>query len=167
MKKQVVIAGWGQVTQPKAQTANLCNPLGLMVAAALKAGKVTGMVDTLRKLDGIMVVRPLSAHYPSAARQLAEKIGASPRFTIVSKIGGNSPQSMVNKAAGMIARGELETVLIAGAEAYYPRGDKRAPSGTTTETIPSGALNWRSTTGFISRSTGSPFLKPLSGPRPA
>jgi acetyl-CoA C-acetyltransferase len=129
MKKQVVIAGWGQVTQPKTQTANLCNPLGLMAAAALKSGKVTGMPDTLCKLDGIMVVRPLSAHYPSAAEQLAEKIGASPRFTIVSKIGGNSPQSMVNKAAGMIARGELETVLIAGAEAYYPRGDKRAPSG--------------------------------------
>ncbi len=129
MKNQVVIAGWGQVTQPKEQAENLCDPLGLMAAAALKAGKVTGMPDTLRNLDGILVVRPLSAHYPSVAAQLAEKIGASPRFTAVSKIGGNSPQSMVNQAAGMIARGELETILIAGAEAYYPRGTQPAPAG--------------------------------------
>ncbi len=131
MKPQVIITGWGQVTQPKEQVADLRDPLGLMAAAALRAGQVTGMHDTLRKLDGIMVVRPLSAHYPAAAAQLAEKIGASPRFTAVSKIGGNSPQSMVNQAAGMIARGELETVLIAGAEAYYPRGVKPAPSGNT------------------------------------
>jgi len=129
MKTQVVIAGWGQITQPKEQTENLCDPLDLMVAAALKAGEVTGMRNTLRHLDGIMVVRPLSAHYPSAAAQLAEKIGASPRFTAVSKIGGNSPQSMVNQAAGMIARGELATILIAGAEAYYPRGDQPPPAG--------------------------------------
>ncbi len=129
MKTQVVIAGWGQVTQPKEQFENLCDPLGLMAAAALKSGEVTGMPAILRNLDGIMVVRPLSAHYPSAAMQLAEKICASPRFTAVSKIGGNSPQLMVNQAAGMIARGELDTVLIAGSEAYYPRGDKQASSG--------------------------------------
>ena len=131
MKKKVVIAGWGQVTQSKAQTANLCDPLGLMAASALKAGETAGVPDILHKLDGIMVVRPLSVHYPSAAAQLAEKIGATPRFTSVSKIGGNSPQSMVNQAAGMIARGELETILIAGAEAYYPRGDRQASSGNT------------------------------------
>lgn len=129
MKPQVIIAGWGQVTQPKTQTENLCDPLGLMAAAAVKAGKVVGRRDPLRHLDGIMVVRPLSAHYPSAAAQLAEKIGASPRYTTVSKIGGNSPQSMVNQAAGMIARGELDTLLIAGAEAYYPRDDPPAPPG--------------------------------------
>jgi len=128
---RVTVVGWGQITQPKEQTKNILDPLGLMAAASLKAGEVTGAHNVLRHLDGIMVVRPLSAHYESAAEQLAEKIGASPRFTVVSKIGGNSPQSMVNKAAGMIARGELETVLIAGAEAYYPRGDKRAPSGNT------------------------------------
>lgn len=129
MRTQVVIAGWGQVTQPKTQTENLCDPLGLMAAAAAKAGRVAGRRAALHHLDGIMVVRPLSAHYPAAAAQLAEKIGASPRFTAVSKIGGNSPQSMVNQAAGMIARGELDTILIAGAEAYYPRDGQPAPAG--------------------------------------
>ncbi len=127
--KSIVVAGWGQVTQPKTQTEYLLDPLGLMAAAAEKAGAVTGTRESLHRLDGIMVVRPMSAHYPSAAAQLAEKIGASPRFSAVSKIGGNSPQSMVNQAAGMIARGELESVLIVGAEAYYPRGAEPALSG--------------------------------------
>ena len=36
---------------------------------------------------------------------------------------------MVNQAAGMIARRELETILIAGAEAYYPRGNQPALAG--------------------------------------
>ncbi len=121
MKTSVVITGWGQVTQPKRKTTDILDPLGLMAAAALKADTMTAAGNRLRHLDGIMVVRPLSAHYESAAAQLADRIGAAPRFTLVSKIGGNSPQSMVNQAAGMIARGELDSVLIAGAEAYYPR----------------------------------------------
>ena len=129
MNKTVAIAGWGQVTQPKEQVKNLCDPLGLMAAAARKASEVTGAKDVLRNLDGIMVVRPLSAHYPDAAKQLAVNIEAAPRFKSVSIIGGNSPQSLVNQAAGMISRGELESVLIAGAEAYYPRGAKRTSSG--------------------------------------
>lgn len=129
MKPQVIVAGWGQVTQPKEQVADLRDPLGLMAAAAEKAGEVTGTRAILHRLDGIMVVRPLSAHYPDAAAQLAERIGAAPRFATVSKIGGNSPQLMVNQAAGMLARGELETVLITGAEAYYPRTGKPPSSG--------------------------------------
>ncbi len=58
MTTQVVIAGWGQVTQPKEQTEKLCDPLGLMAASAVKAGDVAGIRDSLQKLDGIMVVRP-------------------------------------------------------------------------------------------------------------
>jgi len=129
MKTQVVIAGWGQVTQPKNQVNNICDPLGLMAAAAQKAAASAGTHSILHQLDGIMVVRPMSTHYPDAAGQLAAEIGAAPRFTVVSKIGGNSPQSLVNQAAGMLARGELETILIAGAEAYYPRAGKPVSSG--------------------------------------
>jgi len=129
MKVQVVIAGWGQVIQPKEQVENLTDPLGLMAAAAQKAAESAGTRGILPRLDGIMVVRPMSTHYPDAAGQLAAEIGAAPRFTAVSKIGGNSPQSLVNRAAGMLARGELETVLIAGAEAYYPRAGRPLFSG--------------------------------------
>lgn len=129
MKTQVVITGWGQVTQSKEQTNDLNDPLGLMAAAAQKAAESAGKRGILHHLDGIMVVRPMSAHYPSAADQLAAKIGATPRFKAVSKIGGNSSQSLVNQAAGMLARGELESVLVTGAEAYYPRGTMPSTPG--------------------------------------
>lgn len=121
MNNKVVIAGWGQITQPKEQTENLLDPLGLMTAASQQAADIAGSSDILKNINGVMVVRVMSRHIPEAARQLSDKIGASPRFTYVSGIGGNSPQSMINKAAGMIARGELDSVLIAGGETYYPR----------------------------------------------
>lgn len=124
MTKKVIVAGWGQITQGKEQKENLLDTLGLMAEASLAATETAGSPDILKKLDGLMVVRPLSTHYPSLAKQLSEKIGSDPRFTMISKIGGNSPQSLVNKAAGMIARGELESVLITGAETYYPRNKK-------------------------------------------
>jgi acetyl-CoA C-acetyltransferase len=67
----------------------------------------------------------LSRHISGAAERLSATIGASPRFTAVSGIGGNSPQAMVSTAAAMIARGELDSVLIAGGETYYPRAKRR------------------------------------------
>jgi acetyl-CoA C-acetyltransferase len=124
MNRKVVITGWGQITQPKEQAENLLDPLGLMVAASQRAAEIAGSSDILKNLDGIMVVRVMSRNIPSAAKRLAEAIGVSPRFTLVSGIGGNSPQSMVNKASGMIARGELDSVLIAGGETYYPRNEE-------------------------------------------
>ncbi|HHC24306.1 MAG TPA: hypothetical protein ENK58_02660 [Desulfobacterales bacterium] len=138
MKNRVVIAGWGQITQGKEQTENILDPLELMTEVSLRAGDEARSADILRNLDGVMVVRVLSKYYASAARQLAEKIGATPRFASVSNIGGNSPQLLVNKAAGMIARRELETVLIAGAEAYYPRGGKKEPENALFQGVPDG-----------------------------
>jgi acetyl-CoA C-acetyltransferase len=129
MNRKVFITGWGQITQPKEQTDHLLDPLGLMAEAARKAVDAIGATDILAKIDGIMVIRVMSRHVPSAAKQLAEKIGASPRYTTVSGIGGNSPQSMINKAAGMIARGEIDSVLIAGGETYYPRDKNGSDDG--------------------------------------
>jgi acetyl-CoA C-acetyltransferase len=121
MEKKVVIAGWGQVTQGREQKEKILDPLGLMTKAAYRAAQSAGDANILKKIDGIMAVRVLSTFYSGTADLLSRKIGASSRYKLVSRIGGNSPQSLVNKAAGMIARGELDTVLIAGAEAYYPR----------------------------------------------
>lgn len=45
---------------------------------------------------------------------------------MTSSIGGNSPQTLINKAAGMIARGELDSVLVAGAEAYRSQNRKKS-----------------------------------------
>ena len=128
MNRNVVIAGWGQIKQPKEQTEHLLDPVGLMADASKKAAETAGAPDLLTKLDGIMVVRVMSHSVPKAAEQLADKLNASPKLTVVSSIGGNSPQLFVNKAAGMIARGELDSVLIAGGEVYYPRENKKKKS---------------------------------------
>lgn len=120
----VVVAGWGQITQPRHQAHDLKDPLGLMAEAARRSSDQTGSRGLLKHLGGIMVVRPLSRYYPDPAAQLAQALGASPRFRHVSGIGGNSPQTLINQAAGMIAGRELDSVLIAGAEAYVPREPK-------------------------------------------
>lgn len=121
MNRHVAIAGWGQVIQPKHQASDIESPLGLMARAAREAALRTGQRDLLEKVDGVMVVRIMSRHYDAPDRQLAERLGIRPVFSMVSTIGGNSPQLLVNRAAGLIARGELRSVLIAGAETYCPR----------------------------------------------
>lgn len=119
--RRVVVAGWGQVVQPKESKTDIKDPLGLMVQASVRAAELTTSRRTLIDLDGIMVVRTVSRHYTDPEKQLADQIGASPRFSMVSDIGGNSPQTLINQAAGMIARNELDSMLIAGAEAYVQR----------------------------------------------
>jgi len=121
MKRNVVVAGWGQVTQPKFLKDQAKDPMGLMAQASLKAAMELADPRALSRVDGIMVVRSLSAHYPAPAAELATLIAAHPKFMYVSKIGGNSPQTLVNKAAALIARNELDSVLVVGAEAYVQR----------------------------------------------
>ena len=135
MKTDVVAAGWGQVTQPKIKDPNGNNsgrkdPMGLMAEAARSAAASLPDPDLLKKTDGVLVVKSLSAYYTDPAAALSRNLGLTPSVTFESKIGGNSPQTLINRAAGMIARKELNMVLIAGAEAYVPaEPDKPAPAG--------------------------------------
>ncbi|NOX34915.1 MAG: hypothetical protein GXP56_14505 [Deltaproteobacteria bacterium] len=122
MERKVVVAGWGQIIQPKKLKTAAQDPLGLMSLAAGRSAEMMASSSVLANLDGIMVVKTLSRHYRSCAKQLALSLGATPKFTHVSGIGGNSPQTLINMAAGKIARNELDSVLIAGAEAYVQRG---------------------------------------------
>jgi len=122
MKRRVILAGWGQVTQSKhAEEELIHDPLGLMAEASFKAFEMTESFDSSRNLDAVMVVKVMSRYYEAADRALADKMSLAPRFSTTSHIGGNSPQTLINRAAGMIARGELESVLITGAETYYQR----------------------------------------------
>ncbi len=120
MHQKIVVSGWGQITQRKEVIGKIHDPLGLMAIAAGQAQE-KHRFDVLKNIDGIMTVMTISRYYPDAAKQLAELIKATPRFTHTSGIGGDSPQNLINRAAGMISRGELDTILIAGAETYYPR----------------------------------------------
>lgn len=120
MSEHIVIAGWGQVTQPKHAQPPWLDPLDMMEQAAREAGALAGP-GVLAAIDGILVVRPQSRNLVAPADELARRLGANPRCRVVSGIGGQVPQQFVNQAAGMLARGEVETVLICGAETFYPR----------------------------------------------
>ena len=120
METHVVVAGWGQVTQPKEAESPRDVP-GLMIQAARRAGQTLADPSLVSRLDGILVVRPLSAHCPDAPAKVAGALGADPGFTHLSDIGGNSPQTLINLAGAMIAEKRLERVLVVGAEAYVRR----------------------------------------------
>ncbi|MCG8529242.1 MAG: hypothetical protein MI749_01110 [Desulfovibrionales bacterium] len=136
MKENVRVVGWGQITQPK-DTPHAKDVMGLMVAASQRAAEHLKRPSILQQMDGIMVVRSLSTHYDSAATTLARLLHSRPGFSHVSLVGGNSPQTQINKAAAMIARGELNMVLVAGAETYVPRNpDLSKPDSALMKGIP-------------------------------
>ena len=120
MHEPIVITGWGQATQRKDAAPPWADPIDLMEQAARDAGKLAG-TGSLENLDAILVVRTQSRALDAPEREIARRLGASPRVARVSGIGGQVPQQFVNQAAGMLARGEVESVLICGAETYYPR----------------------------------------------
>ncbi len=103
--------------------------------AARAAEAALAEVPALRsRINQVSVVNMLSNAGPSPAGRLARRLGLAPARTEVSTIGGSSPQWLVNRAATAIAAGEVDAVLIAGAEAL--RSAKA--SGGTSRGAPSG-----------------------------
>ncbi|MFV0495816.1 acetyl-CoA acetyltransferase [Mycobacterium sp.] len=92
-------------------------PVDLMVAAARAAAPAR----VIEALDSIRVVSILSAHYRNPAHLLGRRLGASGAATGYSSVGGNTPQSLVNRACLDIQQGRAAAVLIAGAETWRTR----------------------------------------------
>ncbi|HEY7788653.1 MAG TPA: acetyl-CoA acetyltransferase [Casimicrobiaceae bacterium] len=90
-----------------------------MTEAANLAVADSGVAGVLRDLDTLRVINVLS--WPSAdpPTDLSRALGVSPRVTVYSHVGGNTPQWQVNEAAECIARGESKMTLIAGADCMY------------------------------------------------
>ncbi|WDP87220.1 MAG: hypothetical protein HUN05_20555 [Desulfobacter sp.] len=142
MKTNVVVAGWGQVTQPKQLKTLPQDPMGMMVQASVAAARNLKTPDLLPRVEAILTVKSLSVYYKTPAQDLAQRLGASPKINFESRIGGNSPQTLINTAAGMIARKEVNSVLVAGAETYVPRSldpetpDRIKPDNALLQGIP-------------------------------
>ena len=84
---------------------------------ARAAAADSGAADALARLDSVQVVYCQSWQYDDAPGRLAERIGASPRHTVYSGIGGTTPQLLVQGAAAAILAGEYDLALVTGAEA--------------------------------------------------
>jgi acetyl-CoA C-acetyltransferase len=117
-----VIVGVGQTLRRPApeDVAAAPEPVDMMAEAAQRAEADAG-ASLLARLDSVRTVDVLSWRYADPAALLAERLGVSPRDTLRSTTGGNSPQMLVNDTASAIQRGELDVALIAGAEAMYTR----------------------------------------------
>ena len=70
----------------------------------------------LGRLDAVDLVYCHTWQYDDPPRRLAERLGVEPRRLHYSGIGGTTPQQLVQDNAERIRRGELDLVLVAGAE---------------------------------------------------
>jgi acetyl-CoA C-acetyltransferase len=133
-----VVVGVGQVTNhpdPDADPAERPEPVELM-ARALRAavedcdgtppgGSAPAGDALLRRADSIRVVAPLGWRSVNPALLVAERLGFeagdAPRELVLSAIGGNTPQALMHDACRAISAGDLDVVLVTGAEAMYTR----------------------------------------------
>ena len=122
-----IIIGGGQFTQKIEDPLAALPPMGIAGEAAKAALADTGQTDAITKaIDTIAIVRifPDSSSLRSHTlgrtnnppRAVARRIGADPRNAIYSNIGGQSPQALVSEMAERITAGELDVVLLGGAE---------------------------------------------------
>ncbi len=162
-----VVVGVGQaVTPPDAgvEPAERPEPLELMVRALRAAaedcdggppgGGAASGHTLLRRADSIRVVLPLGWRSVNPALLVASRLGFAegdePPELMLSAVGGNAPQALMHDACLAIGRGDLDVVLVTGAEAMYTRAlARRDPAGAplswasqpkgTTPPVPFGA----------------------------
>lgn len=115
-----VLVGVGQLTRRPAGVDEILSPVELIAEASRSAerdagGGLLNRVDSLQVVD-VMVWRP-----PNAAHAVAQRLGITPRETVTSTVGGNTPQTLANEAAVAIRAGHSDVVLITGCEAVHSR----------------------------------------------
>ena len=117
-KKIPIIIGVGQFTQRKNSSQPL-DPLRLMIKTSQKAIDDTNVNNLADFVDAVYMVTMISWSYEDAPGELSEKLNITPKEKVYLGDGGNSPQSLINRAAKAIFNGTHRSVLITGGEAAY------------------------------------------------
>ncbi len=143
MSKRIpVIVGVGQHVVRDADPNTGLSPLSLSVEACRAAiadsrsTKIAGLVDTLGFVrlnsDSVPGRSGPFGVYGNLPRLVAKQIGSDPRHCILSSVGGQSPQQLVNEMCNRIATGKTDVALLTGSEAI---GKMKAAlrAGTTLE----------------------------------
>jgi acetyl-CoA C-acetyltransferase len=115
-----VLVGSGQFLHRAADVDDGLDPATLMCEAIGKAVHDTGLA-TLSQVDSLRVVSLLSWKYGNPALVVAQQLGMSATEYALSTMGGNSPQSLVNRTAQQIQAGELDIAVLTGAESWRTR----------------------------------------------
>jgi acetyl-CoA C-acetyltransferase len=117
-----VIVGVGQVTNRRDR---IVDPMELIEESSRRAEADAGRA-ILRRVQSVQIVSFLSWSYPDPAGALAERLGIGDGERLTTTAGGNTPQWLVSRACDQVASGELDAVLIAGAEALDSARQARA-----------------------------------------
>ena len=118
-----VLVGVGQsLRRPSGSVEGMTSPAEMMAEVLRLAAEDSGAGNVLlERADSVQVVNLVSWRAPDIAALVADLVGASPRETVYTPVGGNTPQMLVNDVCRRIQRGESDVTLIAGAEAMYTR----------------------------------------------
>jgi acetyl-CoA C-acetyltransferase len=130
-----VIIGVGQILQRSDSPADAMDPVAMMVEAIRAASSDAGL-SSVPSPDAIRVVGLLAWNYGNPAHFIAQDLGLSPRELGLSGMGGNTPQTLVNKASLEILQGKADLVILTGGETTRTRA-KAKKAGIE--------LNWRTT----------------------
>ena len=116
-----VIVGVGQVSQ-RVTPADARAPIDLLADACRLARADAQATASLLDRVGVIAIAAIGSWpYPDPGALLARKLGIEPNATLVSTVGGNSPQLLVNELADRIQRNELDVAIVGGAEAMHTR----------------------------------------------
>ena len=121
-----VLIGAGQFTY-RGDPATSPSPTALLKIAAERAGADAGIgakglaaIDTLAvagyTIDSPGSRRGMIPHSTNPPVSLSRALGADPRWSVYSEMGGNTPQYLINMLAERIARGETDLALTVGCE---------------------------------------------------
>ena len=114
-----MLVGTGQLKQRPDNPVEALEPLAMMRVALEAAADDAGARTLLDRATDTWVVKG-AWPYPDPAALLREEFGNNSR-TGISTDGGNTPQSLINKAWLRIQNSEAEIVLIVGAEGIWSR----------------------------------------------
>jgi acetyl-CoA C-acetyltransferase len=134
-----VLIGVGQFTY-RGDPASSPSPTALLKIAAERAALDAGIGQAgLAAIEDLAVVgftidapgsRRVFPHSTNPPASLAKAIGAAPRWSVYSEMGGNTPQSLINVLAERIARGEADLALTVGCE-FLGSAMKRMAKGAS------------------------------------
>jgi acetyl-CoA C-acetyltransferase len=133
-----VVVGAGQFVQKPADPLDALEPIAMMVEAIERAADDAGTRALLARAGSIRVVKG-AWPYRNPGEIIAGRIGATPRESLLSPDGGNTPQTLVNRTALAIEAGELDVAILVGAEGIYSRRRARRTNARIPYTSDEGA----------------------------
>jgi acetyl-CoA C-acetyltransferase len=92
-----------------------------LMARAIRSAITDAGLSALEHVDTIRVVGLLSWKYGNPGQVVADRLGITCADHVVTPMGGNSPQSLVNATALEIQRGDVDLAILTGGEAWRTR----------------------------------------------